>query len=66
MKTPFKGLRSVPKVLKYCPINDGLVSFVLVMINNSFYPHVFSRHSFGRLRILLFLAWAIRASVDSI
>ena len=34
MKTPFKGLRSFPKVLKKYPINDSLVSFILVMINN--------------------------------
>ena len=34
MKTPLKGMRSVPKVLKQCPINYRLVSFVLVLINN--------------------------------
>ena len=54
-KTPYKGLRSVSKVLKHFPINDILVSFVLVMINNEFCPKIFSRHSFGRLIILLFL-----------
>ena len=32
MKTPLKGLRSVPKVKTNGPINSILVSFVLEMI----------------------------------
>ena len=52
---PLKRLRSVLKFLKHFPINDILVYFVLLMINNELCPNIFSHHSFGRLRILLFL-----------
>ena len=47
MKIPLKGLRSVPKAHNLFPINDILVSFLSVMINNEFSPHMFSNHSFG-------------------
>ena len=51
MITPSKGLRGVPKLQKTFPINDSLVSFLLVMLNNEFSPDMFSNHSFGRLKI---------------
>ena len=35
-KTLQMGIRSVPKVLKNCPINYSLVFFVLDMIRNEF------------------------------
>ena len=65
IKTPFKGLRSVHKVLKNRPFNDILVSFVLVMINNELCLYIFSNHSFGGLKSLFLLPWPIRVSVDS-
>ena len=63
-KTPLKGMRSVPKVINNCPINDSLVSFVLVMINNEFCLHMFSNHSCGRLRSFLFLPCPTRVYID--
>ena len=39
-KTPLKGLKIVPKVLKHFPVNTSLVSLVLIMINNKLYPHI--------------------------
>ena len=55
MITPLKGLRSFPKLPKKYPINDSLVSFVLVMLNTELCPHMWSNHSFGSLRSLFFL-----------
>ena len=38
MKNPLKGLRSVHKVLQNFPNNDSLVSFVLEIYKNQFFP----------------------------
>ena len=62
--TQLKGLGSVHKVLNHLPINYRLVSFVVVMMNNSFFLHMFYYHSFGGFRSLLFFSWAIRTSVE--
>ena len=64
-ENPLKGLISAHKVLQNFPINDSLVSFVLVMINNEFCPTMFYHNLFGRLGSLLFLDWPISASVVS-
>ena len=50
---------------KNCPINDSLVSFVLVMLNNELFPQIFSNHSSGSLRSLFSLPWPFRVSVES-
>ena len=46
MIRPKKGLRSVPSVLCICPLNDSLVSFMIIMLTNEFCPLVFSRTYF--------------------
>ena len=64
-KNPCKGLRSVPMVLKNCPVTASLVFFVLAMINNELCPLMFSHHCLRRLRSLIYLPWHIRVSIES-
>ena len=64
-KTLLKGLRIFPGVQKKSPINESLVSYVLIMLYNEFCPLIFSNHSFRRLIRLFFLTWIIRVSIDS-
>ena len=59
MITNLIGLRSVPKVLCICPLNDSLVSFVIRMLTNKFYTLMLSHPCFRCLRSLHFLPWSI-------
>ena len=40
------GMRSVPNVLNCCPLNDSLVSFVIIMRTNEFCPLMLSHYCF--------------------
>ena len=55
MIRPEKGLRSVSSVLCSCPLDDSLVSFVIIMLTNKFCPLMISHLCFGWLRSLHFL-----------
>ena len=46
-------------------LNECLLSFDVIMINNELFPLVSSHHCFRRLISLFSLAWQIRASVGS-
>ena len=59
MITPQKGLISVPNFLCSCPLNDSLVSFVIIMLTNEFYPLMLSHPCFRWPRSLYFLPWSI-------
>ena len=61
MITPYNGLISVPTVLCSCPLNDSLVSFVIMMLTNEFCPLMLSHPYFRFLRSLHFLPWSINA-----
>ena len=65
MKTPLKGLRSVPKVKKNGPINDILVYFLLAIIFDEFFPLISFHHSFRKLISLSFLIWTIKVYLGS-
>ena len=66
MKTPLKGLISVPKVQTNGPINARLVSFGLTMVFDEVCPLMLSDNSIRSLRKLLFLACPSRASLHKV
>ena len=51
------GLRSVPNVLCSCPLNDSLVSFVIMMLTNEFCHVMLSHPYFICPRSLHLLPW---------
>ena len=59
LATHLKVLRSVPNVLCSCPLNDSLVSFVIIVLTNEFYPLMLAHPCFRWLRSLRFLPWSI-------
>ena len=52
-----KGMRSVSNVLCSCPLNDSLVSFVIIIITNELFPLMFYHSWFRWLINLHFLPW---------
>ena len=59
MIQPGKGTRSVPSVLCSCPLNDGLVYFVVMMLTNKLCPLMISHLCFRWLRSLHLFSWPI-------
>ena len=64
MITPSKGMRTIPKI-NFFSAYDSLVSLVLVILNNKFFYHMFSNHSFGSNRSFFFLHCPNRVYTDS-
>ena len=56
---PFKGIRSDNNVLWSCPLDDSLVSFMIIMITNSLCPPMISNPYLRCMRILHILPWSI-------
>ena len=61
LTAPWKGLKSVPNVLCSCPLNDSLVSFVIIMLTYEFRPLMLSHTCFRWLRSLHLLPWCINS-----
>ena len=56
---PLKGLRNAPYVLNCCPLNDSLVSFLIIMLTNELCPLMLCHHCFRWLISLRFPPWSI-------